>query len=155
MTVYRRIVPQDVPRVTDLALRALASSGEYPLHPSRPKVERMVGHFAVDRASFGMAAFTEDNLPVAAIALYVLESPFYERHEGHVVMCWSEDPGTGMRLIRQMMDWVKADIRVRRVIWAMNESDGVHSVAHRFGELVKRRFGFRSSHDNLVYYKGT
>jgi hypothetical protein len=136
-------------------MRALASAGDYPLHPSRAKVERMVGHFAIDRASFGLAAFDHDGMPTGAIALYVLESPFYERHEGHVVMCWAEEPGTGLRLIRSMMDWVHEDIRVRRVIWSMNEGAGPESTAHRFGQLVKRRFGFRSSHDNLVYNKGT
>lgn len=152
MIEYRRIKLLDVPAITDLAVKALTPSQSYPLHLDRAKVQKMVEGFAIDRSHYNMAAF-KDEKPVGGIALYVVESPFFERHEGHVVMAFSEEPGTGARLIRLMMDWVKADMRVRRVVWSMNEACGDNSIAARFGRMVKRRYGFASRHDNLVFYK--
>jgi hypothetical protein len=148
---FRRIRLAEVDAVTDLAVEALATySSHVPLHVDRTKIRTLVNTFCVHREHFHQVAF-EQGVPVAALALYVSEIPFYERSEGHVMICYARRAGACLPLIHSMMRWVRDDMRVRRVQWAMNE----HSTAvGRLCAMLQRRWGFDRRFDNLVYYKG-
>lgn len=148
MLEFRRIGPLDVESVTDLAMKALAMSDDLPLHPSRPKVRHVVAAFATDGHHFQMAAF-DGARAVGAVAMVVAEMPFHERFEGHVMMCYASVVGAGMPLVRSMMDFVRADMKIQRVIWAMNDQPDP-----RFAKMVARCFGFSQRLDTFVFYKG-
>lgn len=119
MIEYRRIELADVAAVTAFACRAIASAGDIPLRVYPAKIAGAVAHFAEQPGHFQMAAF-ENGLPVAAVAALVSEMPFHERCEAHVCICFSTVAGAGMRLIRALVAWFRADFRLRRLVWAMN-----------------------------------
>jgi hypothetical protein len=144
----RRITLADVDAVTDLAIEAIALAGDVPLHLCRRKIRQMVSNFAQVPGHFQFAAF-DGAVPVAAVAMCVAEIPFFERCEGHVMLCYSRWPGAGVPLIRALMEYVAGDIRIRRVQWCMNEHPDP-----RFARMLERRFGFTHRLDNLVHYKG-
>ena len=146
---YRRITRADVDKVTALAMEALALSSDLPVHVSREKVRFVVDSFAAGPMHLQMAAFDDDGIPVAALAMYVQSMLFHERYEGQVMMCFAKVPGTGAVLIRAMMAYVAKDIRIQRVQWCMNEQPDP-----RFARMVQRRFGFAQRLDNFVFYKG-
>lgn len=146
MMTYRPITTNDVPAVTTLAVEALRfGMGADALHVSEAKVQSMVSGFAEQPGHFQLAAF-KDNQPVGAIAVYVSEMPFFERCEGHIVMCYCTEPHAGVRLIRSMLNWAAADMRIRRLVWAMNAG------ADQFARVLARRFGF-DQRSMLVYVK--
>ena len=139
MIDYRRITSADVPAVTNLAERALRfGMGDSQLRVSSEKVRSMVQSFADCPGHFQLAAF-KDGQPVGAIAAHLAEMPFFERCEAHVVMCYCIEPYAGRRLIRALLDWAAADMRIRRVVWAMNHG------ADQFARVLAKRFGLARS----------
>jgi hypothetical protein len=148
---YRRIQLADVDVVTAFALKALDLSKDLPVHVSAAKVRSMVTTFALYDQHFHLVAFDE-GAPVAALAVYVAEMPFHERCEGHVMICYAQEPGTGVHLINSMMRWIKGDARIQRVQWAMNECTS--PMVARMSNLIRRRWKFDRSNDNLIFYKG-
>lgn len=145
MIEYRRARLTDVDAVAALAMAALPDEPEVAV--SAHKVMAMVTFFAVHREQYQLAAF-KDGVAVAGVAMLVSEMPFHERGEGTIVFCYAKEPGTGFRLLREMMAWVKNDMRIRRVSWAMNRGfdERLRHLAHRLG--------FSSEHPTLMYYKG-
>lgn len=148
MIVYRRMTLGDVDAVARLGCEALrVHAADVPLHVSPDKVRDIVHRFCVFQEHFHLVAF-KNGQPVGAIGLAVAEMPFHERFEGHVMMCYATEPGTGMRLVRSMMAWVMRDVRIQRIQWAMNHG------ADRFAAVVRRRCKFTHRIDNLIFYKG-
>lgn len=148
MIEYRRMRPSDVDAVAALGVEALRKfSAAMPLHISPPKVRAVVSNFCIRREHFHEIAF-KDGEPVGAVAMAVAEMPFHERSEGHVMMCYAKEPGTGVRLIGDMMRWARADMRISRVQWCMNTG------AERYAAMLKRRWRFGLHVDNLIYFKG-
>lgn len=149
MIEYRRMRPSDVDAVTALGVEALRKfSSDIPLHVSPPKVRAVVNTFCVRHEHFHEIAF-KDGEPVGAVAMFVAEMPFHERSEGHVMMCYAKEPGTGVRLIADMMRWARMDMRISRVQWCMNNGAG------RYAAMLKRRWNFSHHVDNLIYHKGS
>ena len=147
MIEYRKAIDTDVDALASLARDGLHAAEAFPLHIDMHKIRQTICSFVQMPGHFQLAAFDQGR-PVAAIAMYVSEMPFFERAEGTVMMCYSIRPGAGMQLVREMMRFVAADIRIRRVMWSMNEG------ADRLSAMIARRFGFKHRHDNLVFYKG-
>lgn len=146
MIEYRRMRLDDVEATTAFALEALALAGDLPLRLSQAKVRSMVINFAISNDHFHMGAF-KDGVPVAGLAMYVAEMQFFERCEGHVMLCYSKEPGAGMVLIRHMLRFVNQSMRIMRVQWSMNLG------AAKFARTIERRCGF-VRHDNLILHKG-
>ena len=143
---YRPMTAEDVPAVTALALEALRfGMGDAPLTVSPDKVRGMVAGFASEPGHFHLIAFKGD-APVGAIAAYAAEMPFFDWCEAHVVMCYCTEPRAGTPLIKAMLAWVKSELRIRRVIWAMNDG------AEKFSRVLQRKFGFGQK-DMLVFTK--
>ena len=153
MIVYRPITLDDVDGVTALAMRALAPSMAVPLRLDPAKVESMVRGFALTSAHYQMAAF-EGAKPVGGICAYVVDAPLYERGEAHVAMCFAEKAGAGCTLINMMLKALSQNPSIMRICWMMN--DVVEDpVARKFGEMLRRRYGFVGRHENLVRYTHT
>jgi hypothetical protein len=150
-TVYRAITREDTLAVTEYALRVLREAAQdEPLHVAPLKVRDAVAFFAnKGQGHFNLAAF-EDKKVVGALALYVGEMPFFERCEGSVYFCHASVPGVGFRLIGEMMAWVRADLRIRRVQWLMNKGE----TGDRMGKAIARRYGFDAQRlETLVFFK--
>ena len=146
MIEYRSITAADVGRVSLLARRAAESAGDLPVHIDMGKIRAAVTFFAEHGAEhFQLAAF-KGGEPVGAIAAYVCEMPFFERCEAQIFMCYSAERGAGMRLVRALVEWFKADMRLRRIVWAMNAN------AERTSRLA-RLCGFSHSLETCVLYK--
>jgi len=96
---------------------------------------------------FHLAAFN-NGLVVGAIAAYVVEMPFFERCEAHVVMCRATQPGAGRILIRKMNEWFEGNMMVRRVIFPLEENADPRQA------LLLARFGFVRAQTNVIKYKG-
>lgn len=145
MIEYRRIRSTDVTVFTRFALSAIPDEPEVAV--SMEKVLAMVSFFALHHEHYQMAAF-KDGAPVAGVAMLVSEMPFHERGEGTIVFCYSKEAGAGYRVLRELMRWVNADMRVRRVSWSMNRG---------FDERLRglaQRLGFQSEHPTMMFYKG-
>ena len=113
---------------------------------SEPKVRSVVDHFQRSWSDFHLCAF-EDGKVVGAVAAAVLEMPWFERCEAHVVMCRSVAAGAGLRLLSSLRAWVDRDMRIRRVQWPM-EFDARPGM-----QRVAARFGFKQQTVNCIYYK--
>lgn len=139
MTDFRSITNEDVPAVTEYALRVLrAIANDERLRVAPMKVQDAVRYFARTSGHFNLAAF-DDKLCVGAIAAFAGEMAYFERQEAHVMFCHATLPGVGMKLIREMMAWVRSEPRLRRIVWAMNPS----SVGERTTNVLGRRLGFK------------
>lgn len=146
MIEYRRIRLSDVGPMTEFALKAMPDEPEVAV--SREKVLSMVSFFAIHHdPHFQLAAFVDGHI-VAAVAMLVADMPFHERGEGTIVFCYSQRPGAGYRLLRELVRWVNDDMRIRRVSWNMNRG-----FDERLGHMAKR-LGFASQQTMLVMYKG-
>lgn len=142
MTDFRSITRDDVPEVAAYALAALrevAPDGRVRISPL--KVRDAVAFFAKDTSGlhFNLAAF-ELHGCVGAIAAVTAEMTYFERQEAHVMFARATLPGVGMKLIRELVGWVRAEPRLRRVVWAMNPS----AMGSRMERVITRRLGFES-----------
>lgn len=145
MRMIRTLVPADVDAIAAFALKAMPAQ---PQRASADKVFAWVDHMVRVPGHFKEAAFDDDSgAPLAATALYVSEMPFHARCEGHVVFCYSEAPGEGARLLRRMLHWVRADIRIQRVLWTQNEGSDLRI------PMLARRLGFASETTNLLWHR--
>lgn len=145
MIVYRPINASEVDDLTDFAMQALPENGA--IAKCRDKIRACVDAMVAGFGHFQMAAF-KDGKVVAGLALCVAEMPFHRGCEGHVIFCFSKEPGCGYNLLRRMMRWVADDMRVRRVVWAMSEGFDRRMLA------LARRIGFGVESPMAVYYKG-
>lgn len=140
------MLPDDVPAVAAFAIEGMRVH-KYPgLRVSEPKVRAVVEHFERSHSDFHLCAFKGDEL-VGAIAAAVVEMPFFERYEAHVVMCRAVEPGSGERLISSLRTWADRDMRIRRVQWPQ-EFDARPGVAR-----IAARHGFTQRNTNCIYYK--
>lgn len=148
MTIeFRRITPADVGQVADFACSALKTANAVPLHIDMHKIRTAVRFFAdAGPEHFQMAAF-RDGQPVAALAALAQEMPFFERCDAQVFICYSVEPGAGVRLLRAMLRWFHADFRLRRLMWMMNE--GREDTARKMARI----FGFTHGLHACVLYK--
>lgn len=147
MIEIRRIKEWDVQAVVKFAIEGMQAEN-YPLRVEEAKVRHWVRQFMPEDAPhFGQAAFNGGAL-VGAIAAFVTELPFFERHEAHIVLCRATEPGVGRRLIRYMSEWAKANMMIRRVVFPLEENADPRQA------LLLRRFGFTREQTNLIYYKG-
>lgn len=152
MLAFRRLAPTDLSTVTDLAVRALAPSAQYGLTIDRQKLHGMVWGFAHDDSHFHLAAFN-DNKAVGAVAMYVLPSPLFVGLEAHIIIAYAEHRLAGHHLLESMSTFLRGNTAIKRAIWCMNDAAGDPRAA-AFSRLVKRRYGFRACHDNLVWNRG-
>lgn len=107
---------------------------------STDKVAGMVRHFVDNtRDTWNLCAF-DGARPVAVVAALVQPLLWHERCEAHVLMCRSEVPGVGARLIRAMMDWASNDPRIRQISFAQEPDADPRQLG-----MLKRRFGFQRS----------
>ena len=144
--IYRLATPEDNAELVRFALDALQRQKTPGLLISPSKVEACVRHFTSTEGDFQQVA-VQDGRIVAAVAALVTEMPFFERCEAHIYFCWSVVPGAGMRLMRSLMAWFKADFRLRRLVWAMNEGA-------RPMQGLAARLGFHATTDLYVARKG-
>ncbi len=152
MIEYRNINPEDTLAVTEYALRALrVVAVNEPLHVAPLKVREAVSFFAKDASGrhFNLAAF-ENRICVGAIAAFTAEMMYFERQEAHIMFCHASVPGIGWRLIREMMAWMRAEPRIRRVTWLMNKGE----IGDRMARAITQRLGFDAMRlQTLVSYK--
>ncbi len=148
MPTIRPLMPNDVPAVTDYALRVLRGILDIPVHISEAKVSGCVQQFANNFIGhWNMSAWRGRRL-VGLIAVTAQEMPFFDRMEVHVCFCHAEEPGVGMRLVRRLMEWVANDMRIRRVVWMMNGDQD------RLQAVLARRYKFKRRVEGRVFYKG-
>lgn len=139
--IYRRITREDQLAVTSYALDALrVVSAEEPLHIAPLKVREAVSFFAKDSSGlhFNLAAF-DDRICVGAIAAFTAEMTYFERQEAHVMFAHAAVPGVGMRLVRELLAWLRGEPRLRRLTWAMNPG----AMGDRMLSVLQRRLGFK------------
>lgn len=110
------------------------------------KVRAVVRHFAACETDFNLGAFVDGKI-VAGIAAVVQPMLYHERHECQVVMCRSDSPGAGRRLIKALRDWTDADMRIRRTCFAQE-----FDVDPRMLKLLAR-YGFTQQQIVLNHYK--
>lgn len=115
---FRRIDQGDIGAVAAFAIEGMKAE-MYALHIDRAKVVGVIERFiAPSHDRFQLAAFDGARM-VGAIAAVVMPMLFFERSEAHVVLCRATAAGAGRRLLRELLRWFKADMRIRRLVWAM------------------------------------
>lgn len=85
---------------------------------------------------------------VGGIAAAVVEMPFFERWEAHVIMCRAVVPGVGRRLIAALRAWADQDFRIKRVLFPQE----FHADPRALRMLA--RYGFKQTVTTAIYYKG-
>lgn len=110
---YRRITDADIAPMMAYAIEGLRAD-LYPLWVSKDKVLHVVQHFIRSPRDFQLAAF-QDGRIVGAIGAVVSEMLFFERCEASVLIFRATKPGVGSKLIRSMLEWADADMRIRRI----------------------------------------
>ena len=144
---FRRLIEDDVQNVVEFAIVGMRPHLFKHAVFRRDKVEAVVRAVIGNDTWFNLAAF-EGSRPVAIVAAIVQDMTWFERCEAHVVICRSERPGAGVRLIRAFMDWCKADPRIRQISFALEpDADG------RQLDMLRRRFGFQASQTVALWAK--
>lgn len=143
---YRRLLPADVPAVAAFAIDGMRPHLYPGVRVSEDKVAGIVRHFQQSWSDFHLGAF-EDGKPVGIVAAAVVESPFFERAEAHVVALRSVSRGAGSRLLAALRTWADREMRVRRVLFHC-EFDAPEAMRR-----LLRRHGFTHQGVTCTYYK--
>lgn len=144
---FRRLTPNDLDQAIEFAIKGLRAE-LYPLHMSPAKVEVAARHFLTSEVDFHLAAFDGDRI-VGGIAVHINEMLWFQRSEAHIVMLFAVVPGVGFQLLREAMRWTSEHMRIRRVVWPLEDDAPFDRMAH----IAMRRFGFNRSQRVLLSYK--
>ncbi len=144
---YRRLTLADIEPVAAFAVEGMRPH----LYPgvilSHEKIVGIVRHFQQSWADFHLCAF-DGGRPAGIVAAAVVESPFFERAEAHVVALRADDgSNAGPRLLSALRTWADREMRVRRVLFHC-EFDAPAAMRR-----LLRRYGFTHQGVTCTYYK--
>jgi GNAT superfamily N-acetyltransferase len=143
---YRRITPADIEPVAAFAVDGMRPHLYPGVRVSDEKVAAIVRHFQGSWSDFHLVAF-DDGKPAGIVAAAVVESPFFERAEAHVVALRTVAAGAGPRLLQALRTWADRETRVRRVLFHC-EFDAPAAMRR-----LLRRYGFTHQGVTCTYYK--
>lgn len=143
----RPFEPADVPAAQAFIVQGMRPH-LYPLALAPDRVQWVLQQFAQPHPDrLALIALRGDSV-VGGLSALVAPMLWFERCEAHVLMCRAVVPGVGRRLLRALLDWVNADLRIRRVVWPQ-EFDADPRIS-----LLAARLGFAHRMPMCVYYKG-
>jgi hypothetical protein len=145
--LIRPVTESDTEAVVDFAVSGMRTDLHPGLRLSRAKVAAVVGHFARSRSDFNRIALDDDGRVVGMLAALVTDMLWFERCEAHVVGCLATKPGAGRRMLLEFKAWADQDIRIRRVLWALDHHNDPRI------ERLAARYGFKPDSRTLVYTK--
>ncbi len=143
---YRRLTHADIEPVAAFAVEGMRPHLYPGVRVSQDKVAGIVRHFQQSWSDFHLVAF-DGGKPAGIVAAAVVESPFFERAEAHVVALRAVAPGAGPRLLAALRTWADREMRVRRVLFHC-EFDAPAAMRR-----VLRRYGFTHQGVTCTYYK--
>lgn len=128
----RKARPQDLPRLTDLALEALAEVDTGTLVLSRERIVSLARTLVSDPSGLVLVD-VHDGVLTGAIALSVSDGVFFERKSAGIIFWYSRIPRRGYVLLRQALQWVNSRPSIKAVGFA---EDFVGD--RRVGKLLER-----------------
>tara|TARA_R100001198_G_C5173309_1_gene173128 strand:+ start:224 stop:664 length:441 start_codon:yes stop_codon:yes gene_type:complete len=132
MRLIRKAKPSDVPEVVRLGLEALKRDAYENLRISETKVVDMAKECISAPCHFCWVA-EKDSKIVGAVSAMVHPMAFYERSQASVVQFYCEDPGQGVKLIREFLAWAKSRPAIKMVCFTLEcKAD------KRIGKLLSR-----------------
>lgn len=138
--IYRRAVLADMDRPESmLLLHRVLTIQPHGMVVDEAKVRATATH-AITK---GYAAVAEkDGKIVAYIGALIDEHPYYERQQMCVVAWYSDAPGAGLRLFRDMMDWRDAHPMIGTVYVFADPDERLNRVMIRYGAKIAPSYWF-------------
>lgn len=146
MIEFRRITTNDLAKVKAFAIEGMRPC-LYPLNVSEDKVEATIKALIDDGTHWQLAAFDDEGRMCGGLGAIVQEMPWFERSEAHVILYRCTRPGVGDTLMHRFMEWVRANMAIRRVFWPL-EFDAPLGMLR-----LARSYGFNGNHAVASFYK--
>lgn len=145
---FRRIVDGDMERVSRFVVDGMRSY-LYPVHLDHAKITATIQALIDDTDQhWQLAAFENNGGMVGGLGALVVEMPWFERSEAHIIMFRATRVGVGDTLMHRFFEWVRNNIMVRRVFWPL-EFDAPLAMLR-----LARGYGFNGNHAVASFYKG-
>lgn len=138
--IYRRAVLADLERPQFmLLLHRVLTIQPHGMVLDEAKVRATAMH-AITKGYVAVAE--KDGKIVAYIAALIDEHPYYERQHMCVIGWYSDAPGAGFRLFRDMMDWRDAHPMIGPVYVYVDPDERLTRVMIRYGAMVVPSYWF-------------
>jgi hypothetical protein len=147
MISYRRINNEDKEVVHNFVIEGMRAD-LYPLHLNDEKIDRTIQAMIDDYKHWNLAAFDDEGRMVGGLGALVVEMPWFDRCEAHIVMFRSTHQGVAATLMKQFFKWVEDNPLIRRVFHPL-EFDASPAMVR-----LSRSYGFNGAHVVSSYYKG-
>jgi len=130
--LIRKATPSDIAAVVKLGMEALNRDAYEGLVISEPKVLEMATE-CISSASHFCWVVEKDYKVVGAVSAMIGPMAFYERNQATVVQFSCDEPGEGLKLIREFMRWAKARRAIKMIVFTLEcKADP------RIGKLLER-----------------
>ena len=130
--VIRKAKPSDVPAVVKLGIEALNMDPYDNLRIDEDKATAIATECISAPCNFCWVA-ENDGEVLGAVTALVHPMAFYERSQATVIQFYCKDPGQGIKLIRELLNWVATRPAIKMVCFTLEcRADP------RIGKLLKR-----------------
>lgn len=102
--MIRPAKPDDIPAIVELAVEALSINPYPELVINREKVFAIVRECVSSAAHFAWVS-ERDGAITGGVGALAHDSPFYDRRQVDVLMCYCREPGEGIKLLRELRRW--------------------------------------------------
>ncbi len=116
--LIRKAKPSDVPAVVRLGLEALNQDPYEELLICEDKVKAIAIECISAPCNFCWVA-EKDGEVVGAVTAIVHQMAFYERSQATVVQFFCKEPGEGIKLIRELLNWVDTRPAIKMVCFTL------------------------------------
>lgn len=144
--MIRPVRLSDIPAIEKLAFEALNRNKPDAMVISVDKIHDMCVECASKQSNFAWVS-EKDGVVTGCVAALVHEILFFERKQCSVVMYYCNEPGEGIKMLRELMKWVKKRPIIKMVEFTLERQDN-----KRVQQLLKR-LGLTESLPILMYIK--
>tara|TARA_R110000803_G_scaffold5230_8_gene17365 strand:+ start:759 stop:1202 length:444 start_codon:yes stop_codon:yes gene_type:complete len=130
--IIRKATPNDIPDIVRLGLEALNVDPYENLRICEDKVKAAALECVSAPCNFCWVA-EKDGEVLGAVSAIVHPMAFYERSQASVIQFYCKDPGQGVKLIRELLNWVDTRPAIKMVCFTLECRPDP-----RIGKLLKR-----------------
>lgn len=129
---FRAAKPMDATGIVALGLEALRMDADPLLVISEERVCRVTRECISNPGDFVWVA-VQDGKIVASVAAMVTDMLFHERRQANVIQFYSQVPGAGMPLLRELVKWYRSRPVLKLLLFTLE-----HRADPRIGKLLRR-----------------
>ncbi len=130
--IIRKATPSDIKGIIALGLASLEKDAYENLIISPDRMQALAQECVSASCNFAWVA-EKDGLIVGAVGAIVTDMLFYERKQASVVQFFCNEPGQGVKLLREFMKWCESRPAIKMVCFTLE-----YNADPRIGLLLNR-----------------